>query len=116
MSRLQTVVRVLREARRRWAVQRALARGECVDGVGLLGSGLDAVLMRTSASLQNVDPVDRLLRYVNGAAARPPRITHTQAVIRQELGSRLHKAWRERRYPNLVINRRLGHMAKGGAR
>lgn len=117
MSRLQALVQVLREARRRWAVQRALARGEVVGGVGLLGQGLDAVLMRTPASLQNVDPVDRLLRYINGADAFPPRITRTHAVMRRELGSAISKAWRDRRYPQLILQRRrLGQVARGGAR
>lgn len=100
---------VLREARRRWRVQRALARGETVGGLGLLGYGLDAVVMRTPAA---VDPVDRLLRYVNGAVLFPPVVTRFQAAIRQELGHVVSKAWRERRYPNLVLPERRLHAGR----
>lgn len=38
--------RILREALRRLAVQRALSRGERLGGLGLLGHGRDAVIMR----------------------------------------------------------------------
>lgn len=110
------LLHTLREARRRLAAQRALRRGERVDGIGLVGFGLDAVLMLSPAALSTVDPVDRLLRYVNGAAMLPPPLSHYQAAIRRDLGQLVSKAWRERRYPNLTLYRRVRHMARAGAR
>lgn len=116
MSWWRNLAEVMAEARRRRAVQRALYRGERLDGLGLVGHGLDAVIMCTPSSLQEVDPVDRLLRYVNGAAMFPPRLTRYQEVTRRELGHLISKAWRQRRYPGLIIRRRLGHMTREGVR
>lgn len=93
---------ILREARRRLAVQRALGRGKRIGGLGLLGPGHDALLMKTPASLQAVDPVDRLLRYVNAEAEFPLHAAGGRQHRRRSIGTMINDAWQARLYPNFA--------------
>lgn len=96
------LLQILREARRRRAVQRALERGERLGGLGLVGKGFDAVLMQTPGALQNVDPIDRLLRYINAAAEIPSGMSGAKVHVRREIGAMIQSAWRARSYPHFA--------------
>ncbi|PJK00804.1 hypothetical protein CO641_02205 [Lysobacteraceae bacterium NML91-0213] len=89
------------------ALRRALRPAPADESLHLLGDGLDALIMKTDASLQAVDPLDRLIRYANAAAEHPPEFRHaSSADCRMQVGRMLRSCWQSGRYPDMRGYRR----------